>query len=52
MIPAEVMAECRAKAQANKSAGRPVNRWAAGVIIAIWLMLAALGVWVVIRWMR
>ena len=44
MIPAEVMAECRAKAQANMSVGRPVNRWAAGVIIAIWLMLAALGV--------
>jgi len=38
LIPASIMAECRAKAQANVRASRA----AAGVIIVIWLVLAAL----------
>ena len=44
MIPPEVMAECREKAKAVMSAGKPTNRIAAVVIIAIWLLLAALGI--------
>jgi hypothetical protein len=51
MIPAEVMAECRARAQAALSAERPVNRRAATVIIAIWVLLAALGIWLMVRWL-
>ena len=42
LIPAEVMAENRAKAEAIMRQGKPVNRVAAAVIIAIWLLLAAL----------
>jgi len=42
MIPVEVMAECREQAQATLSQGKPTNWTAAGVIIAIWLLLAAL----------
>ena len=41
MIPADVMAECRARSQAAMAEGKPVNRVAAGIIIAIWLMVAA-----------
>jgi hypothetical protein len=41
MIPPGVLAECREKAQAAMSQGKPTNWIAAGVIIAIWLFLAA-----------
>ena len=49
MIPAGVMAECRARARAEMGAGKPINWAAAAVIIAIWLTLAALGVALVWR---
>lgn len=42
MIPADVLAECREKARETLQQGRPVNRVAAVVIVAIWLLLAAL----------
>lgn len=42
MIPPEVMADSRAKARAAAQAGRPTNWVAAGVIVAIWILLAAL----------
>ncbi len=41
MIPAEVMAESRVKAQEIIRQGKPVNRAAAVVIVVIWLLLAA-----------
>ena len=41
MIPPEVMAESRAKAQAAARAGKPTNWVAAAVIVAIWILLAA-----------
>ena len=47
LIPPAVMAECRARAVATGR--RPVNWVAAGVIIAIWLMLAVLAVRLVAR---
>jgi uncharacterized membrane protein YkvA (DUF1232 family) len=49
MIPPAVMAECREKAQEVMAQGKPVNRAAAAVIIAIWLLLAA---WVVVLVVR
>ncbi len=42
MIPANVMAENRAKADTLMGAGKPVNRTAAIIIILIWLSAAAL----------
>ena len=42
MIPAEVMAESRARAQIEATAGLPVNRAAAVVIVILWLALAGL----------
>lgn len=46
LIPASVLAECRARAQATMQNGKPVSRVAGAVIIAIWLVLAALcSVW-------
>jgi uncharacterized membrane protein YkvA (DUF1232 family) len=43
MIPADVLAECRERARVE-IAGKPVNWAAAAVIIAVWLLLAALAV--------
>lgn len=51
MIPPEVMAECREKAQEIVRQGKPVNRVAAVVIIAIWLLLAALVILLMVRLM-
>ena len=49
MIPAEVMAESREKAREIMRQGKPVNRVAAVVIVAIWLLAAALVIAVLIR---
>ena len=46
LIPAEVMAECRARAEANRPSSKPRNYAGAAVIVALWLLLAALA----IRW--
>lgn len=40
LIPPAVLGECRAEAGRLMAAGKPVNWVAAGVIIAIWLLLA------------
>ena len=44
MIPEEVMAECRERSQEIMRQKKPVNRIAAGVIIAIWVILAAIAI--------
>ena len=48
MIPPQVMAECREKAQEVMRRGKPVNRAAAtaaaAVIVVVWLLLAGLAV--------
>ena len=49
MIPAEVMAESREKAREIIRQGKPVKRAAAVVIVAIWLLLAALIIAVLAR---
>lgn len=45
MVPAEVMADCRERA--HRLEGKPRSWFAAGVILAIWLALAAAG----FRWL-
>ncbi len=49
MIPHEVMVESRTKAQNIMNQGRPVNRIAAMVIIAIWILLAVLAIGLLMR---
>lgn len=44
MIPADVMAESREKAQEVFRQGKPVNRAAALIILSIWLLLAGLAI--------
>lgn len=44
LIPPAVMAESRTKAAEVMAEGKPFNRAAAVVIVAIWLLLAAIGV--------
>jgi uncharacterized membrane protein YkvA (DUF1232 family) len=52
LIPAEVMAEARERARQVMAEGKPVNRAAAVVIVGLWLLLAALSVFWVLRWVR
>ena len=40
VIPSEVMAECREKAAVAMVGGKPRNWIAAGIIVAIWILLA------------
>ena len=47
MIPPPVLAECREKARGAKD--RPINGAAAVVVVAVWIALAALAVWLVAR---
>lgn len=49
MVPDEVMAECRARAQAELAGGRPVSRAGAIAIITIWVLCAVLVGWLVYR---
>ena len=49
MIPPPVLAECRERAQLALESGKPTNWLAATVIVAIWLLLAALAVVLVVR---
>jgi uncharacterized membrane protein YkvA (DUF1232 family) len=52
LIPPEVMADCRARAQAAMAEGRPTNWVAAGVIIAVWLLLAGCAAALILRAVR
>ena len=47
MIPPQVLAECRE--EARETTDRPVSRVAAVVVVAIWIALAALAVWLLAR---
>jgi uncharacterized membrane protein YkvA (DUF1232 family) len=50
MIPAEVMAESRLKAKEMLAADRPRNWVAGAIVIAAWLLLAALAVLLSLRY--
>ena len=52
MIPAPVLAECRERAREVMARGKPVNRVAAVIVVAIWVFLAALATLLVARWAR
>ena len=52
MIPAPVLAECRARAREVMADAKPVNKVAAAVVVAVWIALAALTVFLVARWAR
>jgi len=42
LVPHQVLADCRARAQETIQNGKPVSRVAGAVIVLIWLVLAAL----------
>ena len=44
MIPAQVLTECQRNSRAVMQQGKPVNRIAAALIIAVWILLALLAV--------
>jgi uncharacterized membrane protein YkvA (DUF1232 family) len=52
MIPPVVLAECRDRAREVMKQGKPINRVATAIIIALWLLLAILAVAIVIRFIR
>ncbi len=50
MIPGEVLAECRERSwELMREGKKPVSRAAAVVVVAVWLLLAALGVFLAFR---
>jgi len=51
MIPPDVLAESQEKARGVMSEGKPTN-WAAAVIMAIWLLLVAMAVLLIVRRLR
>jgi hypothetical protein len=52
MIPVAVMAECRLKAGEILAQCKPVNKLAAVGIVLLWLALAAIGAFWVVRLVR
>lgn len=51
MIPKEVMVECRRRSAEVMEQGKPVNKVAAAVIVAIWICLAALCIHLLYRYL-
>lgn len=49
LIPAVVMADCRAQAEKLRAEGKPTNRLAAAIIIIIWIGLAVLAGFFLVR---
>ena len=49
MIPPEVMVECRQRAEAAMSDGKPTNWKAAAAIVTLWVIMALLVIVVVVR---
>jgi uncharacterized membrane protein YkvA (DUF1232 family) len=49
MIPPYVMADCRAKAWEAGEKGRPFGLVAAGIIVGVWLLLAGLVIFLMVR---
>lgn len=49
MIPREVMEECQKKAREVAEGEKPVNRVAAVVVVAVWLLCVALAVFLALR---
>ena len=49
MIPPEVMADSRAKAEEVLRAGKPISWVGAAIITLIWLLLAALAIWFIAK---
>lgn len=52
LIPKEVMAECRERAQSEIRKGKPTNWVAASIIILIWILLAVGSVILVMRMVK
>jgi len=52
MIPKEVLAVARVRAELEFADGKPKNWIAGAVIILIWIVLAALVVLWAVRWIR
>ncbi len=52
MIPPPVLVECRERAREVMAGGKPVNRVAAAVVVAIWVFLAVLAAILVAGWWR
>ena len=52
MIPPQVMADSRQKAEEVMAQGMPIIKLAAVIIVCIWIGLALVGGWIVYRWLN
>lgn len=49
IIPEVVLAQCRERAKVTIQGGKPVNRTAAAVVIALWVIAATAATWLAFR---
>ena len=49
MIPRQVVEECQEKARAVTEGDKPINRLAAVIVVAVWLLCAALAIFLATR---
>ena len=49
MIPPPVMTDCRERVRAELAAGKPTNWVAAGIVVAVWALLALLAGFLLVR---
>ena len=49
LIPAEVMADCRAQVRAKVPDGRSVSWAGAALVVMIWIALVGLAMWLIVR---
>lgn len=49
LVPADVVAECRARSEEMVGKVTRAGKIAAGVVVAIWILAAALVVWLILR---
>lgn len=52
MIPPQVMAEARARAEQGGGPGEALGRWGIGLVILVWLLGMALVVWLLWGWLK
>jgi uncharacterized membrane protein YkvA (DUF1232 family) len=50
MIPAEVMADCRRRAETNRPSSKPKNWVAGGLMIALWIACAVICLRIALHW--
>ena len=52
LVPADVMAECRLRAQQETAHGQSIGRWGAVIVVGLWIIALALAGLLAWRFMK